>query len=89
MAKLVESLGIGTFLQPGDSSSIRIVGGAAEIVKRIVDELCAKSSDDDRDVQERRRPHLMMMILMKKMHIALKQNFRWLRVGGSLNRWSL
>ena len=47
MANLVDSLGIGTFLQPGDSSSIRIVGGAAEIVKRIVDELCAKSSDDD------------------------------------------
>jgi monoamine oxidase len=49
MANLVDSLGIGTFLQPGDSSSIRIVGGAADIVKRIVDELCCAKSSDDHD----------------------------------------
>jgi len=39
MKNLVDSLGINTFLQPDDSSSTRIVGGAAEIVTKIVEEL--------------------------------------------------
>jgi hypothetical protein len=45
--KLIKSLGIHTFLQPGDSSSTRIVGGAAGIVKAIVDELPPTTSGHD------------------------------------------
>jgi monoamine oxidase len=45
MKKLVDSLGIDTFLQPDDSSSTRIVGGAASIIQKIVDEL--QPADDD------------------------------------------
>ena len=37
--ELVDSLGINTFLQPDDSSSTRIVGGASEIITKIVEEL--------------------------------------------------
>ena len=39
ISNLLKSLGIGTFLQPDDPSSTRIIGGAAEIVKRVGNDL--------------------------------------------------
>ena len=39
ISNLLKSLGIETFLQPDDPSSTRIIGGAAEIVRRVGDNL--------------------------------------------------
>jgi monoamine oxidase len=46
MSRLIESLRIQTFPQPGDFSSTRIEGGAVEIVNKIVEELKKYYSDD-------------------------------------------
>ncbi len=43
--KVVKSLEMKTFLQPGDPSSLRVVGGAAEIVQKIAEELFSKSDN--------------------------------------------
>ena len=39
MENIIQSLELETFLQPGDSSSFRIVGGAEAIVKKILEKL--------------------------------------------------
>jgi monoamine oxidase len=51
MSRLCNSLGIDFFTQPDDPSSLRIVGGAANIIKMIVKDLTvnAKDGNDDSD----------------------------------------
>lgn len=46
MSRLCNSLGIDFFTQPDDPSSLRIVGGAANIIKMIAKELTLKDNDD-------------------------------------------
>jgi monoamine oxidase len=49
MSRLCTSLGIDFFTQPDDPSSLRIVGGAANIIKKLVNELNENAKDDESD----------------------------------------
>ena len=54
MSRLCNSLGIDFFTQPDDPSSLRIVGGAANIIKMIVKELAVNENDGNDDSDSNR-----------------------------------